>query len=334
MKFDIYDEQKLARQLEIQQKKAWDFEKGIDWNMGIDMSKPLLPLDANSIIFPTANSQQKIVISQLMGLIVAASISQLEEVACKLKGPTWEKFLNKYPVNPEMYELGEQFFAEEEKHARAFNRYIDMFAHEVNVDPKDLKKFLPQASESIIGQVYKANAYAGGMAMWWLISAVEEESIIFYKYIRGVKDQVDPLYHNLHRCHFEEEVRHKSYAQMMLQAYNDFSRSPQALFFKKMDFIMAEVLHMTWTFNQIIKVRELNKFKNHHPFFQNLSGAMELLNGRKPLEIIHKLFTTAPYISHTLHLSEHKQVNQMLNRFSSLKIPMPKRKEMDVSCTA
>ena len=333
MKYDIFDEQRLARQLEIQKRKSWDFDKDIEWSRGIDLSKFLLPLDNKKSILPNASANETRVISQLMGLVVASTISQLEDVACKLKGPVWENFLNKHPVNPELYSLGEQFFEEEKKHSRTFTRYIDMFANEVNVDPSDLKELLPSTNDSLVEKIYTLNSNLGGMAMWWLISAVEEEAIMFYHLINEVKTDIDPLYYQIHRCHFEEEVRHKSYAEMMLEVHGQFANGPSSKLFKKIDFIIAEVLNMSWTFKQLIKIKKLKKFKNHHEFFHTLERCLDHINEMSYHQLIYTLFTSTPYVSHTLHLSEHSHVKEMLTRYNSFNLPIPGSKLGDVKCT-
>jgi hypothetical protein len=319
---DIYDEEKISRLLHVQKARGIDFDHDINWSQSIDISKSLLPLDSNAILFPDANPEQRLVISQLMCLIVAATISELEDVALQLKIPTWEKVLRKYPVNPEIYELGKHFYEDEQKHSRAFKRYIDLFAESVNIDPIDLKCFLPKGEQSLSSKIYKLNSLAGGMAVWWLIAAVEEESILIFDYMKNMKGDVDPLYYQLHKCHYEEEIRHKSYASIMLKINQDFARTPQALLFKKLDFIIAEILNITWTFNQLFKIKQLKKLSNHHPFFKTLAGLSEILENRSSLEVINTLFTSAPYISQTMHLSEHQHIKSMLDRFGAINLPV------------
>ncbi|MBT5093271.1 MAG: hypothetical protein HOM21_03445, partial [Halobacteriovoraceae bacterium] len=314
---NLYDEKKLARLLEVQKVKGWDLERDINWSRGIDLKKPLLPLDNNAILFPNASSEQRLVISQMMGLIVASTISQLEDIANRLKVPTWERILDKYPVNPEMVELGEHFYADEIKHSKAFNRYIDLFAKEVNVTPEQLKEFLPSSRNSLLGGIYKLNSMAGGMALWWLIAAVEEESILFFEYIRNVKGEVDPLYYELHKCHYEEELRHKSYASLMLQLNHDFSKVPARVIWQKIDFIIAEILNISWTFNQLFKVKNIKKLAKHHEFFRILDGLSETLEGHNSLGTLHTLFTSAPYISDTLNLSEHQNLKLLMEKYGA-----------------
>jgi predicted metal-dependent hydrolase len=306
---DIYDEEKIARMLHVQRAHVIDFSAQIEWSRGVDLNCPLLPLDSNAIAFPEASDEQRLVISQLMGLIVASTIAELEEVACKLKGPCWEKLLRKFPVNPELFELGELFFDDEKKHSMAFNRYIELFANKVNVAPEELKALLPSSQNSFSQKIYHLNSLAGGMAMWWLIAAVEEESLLIHDLMRPHRSQIDPLYYNIHRCHFEEEIRHKSYAQMMLQVNNEMNCAPQALLFKKLDFMIAEMLNLHWTFNQLFKVRNLKALKGRHEFFEILAGIPK-----------RSLFSTSSYVKSMLQLSEHQQIKLMLERFGAKSI--------------
>lgn len=331
---DIYDETYLRRQLEVQKSKGWDLEKDLPWDLGVDSSKFLLPIDKKAMFFPDASKEQRRAISQLMGLIVASTISELESIANDLKGPTWDRFLKKYPVNPELYELGVHFYEDEQKHSLAFKKYIDLFAESVNTDPKDLRKLLPQSNKTLLGQIYKMNSLAGGMAIWWLIAAVEEESIVFYNYIRNHKASIDPLYYQLHRLHFEEEIRHKSYAFMMLKVHEEFAGTPSNVFFKKLDFIIAEVMNMTWTFNQLFKMKNLKKMKNHHPFFETLCTLSEMLGKKNPLEVLNGLFNEVPYISNTLHLGEQPHIKELLERFGVPSMPLPEAKKVEDLCTA
>lgn len=332
--FNIYDESYLEKRLHVQKTHEWDFERDINWNQSIDTSKYLLPLDKSNIIFPGASSEQRLAISQFMGLIVASTVSQLEMVALKLKGPTWEKPLRKYPINPEFVNLGEQFYAEEEKHSRAFDKYIDKFAGALNIEPEQLRNFLPSANKTLIKKLYSLNAELGGSALWWLVAAVEEESILFYKLIHQSRFDIDPLYYQIHRCHYEEESRHASYAPMMLEFHHQFSTRLQKNVFAKVEFLMAEVLNMTWTFNQLIKLKSLKSLESKHPFFEVMYSTVDLLKGQSPLQILHQLFTSAPYISSNLHLSAHQHVQEMLLRYGAFKMPLPETKQVVLTCTA
>jgi hypothetical protein len=313
---------------------SWSFEEDINWSGGIKHSKMLLPLDKNNIIFPKASDEQKLAISQFMGLIVASTISQLEAVAIRLKGPTWDKPLRKFPVNPEFRELGEEFYDEEMKHSKAFDKYIEVFASSLDIEPAELKSLLPSTNNSALHHIYKLNSMAGGSALWWLVSAVEEESILFYNIINQSREHIDPLYYQVHRCHFEEEIRHSSYATMMIEIYNQLQNPFSRRVSHKIDFLLAEVLNMTWTFSQLIKVNKLKQLKTKNPFFDVLLSTISMLEGRSPLELVNTLFTEAPYISSNLQLSNHKQVSIMLNKYGCTKLPLPTLNTASTLCTA
>lgn len=324
VKFDIFNEKKLERLYRLQIDKEIDFDKRIPWDLGVDLSKPGLPLSDSFDFLGFSCPEEKLALSQLMGLIVASTISELEMVANTLKKPCFIDILNKYPVNPEMFALGEQFFKEERKHAEAFQKYVDCFACEVDIEPNILKSFLPSAQNSyFVRGLYGLNAKAGGMALWWLVAAVEEESILIYRHIQENKGECDPLYENIHQCHFEEEIRHKSYACMMIELVNQISKKPNTLLLKKIDFLMAETLNLSWTFKELLKTRKLKTLKDHHPFFYHISNVLEKLENYKPLDLVNILFTESPYISSALHMAENHHVNEMLKKYKSVKMPLP-----------
>ncbi|MEZ0370815.1 MAG: hypothetical protein ACAI44_17115, partial [Candidatus Sericytochromatia bacterium] len=120
----LYDDQELERYLRIQQDKAWDLEKDFPWAGGIDLKKPFAALDKQAIFFPQASYQQRVMISQYLGLVVASIISEFEVILTRLKKAAWDNHSKKYPVNPELLALGEEFFVQEHKHSQAFERFI------------------------------------------------------------------------------------------------------------------------------------------------------------------------------------------------------------------
>ena len=330
---NIYDEERLAKKLSVQQKHSWCIETDINWNQGIDHSQFLLPITKESKLFPKLTTRERVVLSQLMGLIVSASISELEAISLKLKKPTWERLMDKYPINPEIRELGEQFYIEEAKHSQAFQRYIKLFAKSHELEYDELRSFLPQTRNSLIEKIYKFNSILGGRAMWWLMCAAEEKSILFFKYLKNYQNEVDPLFYQLHKCHFEEEVRHASYAPMMLEIYDQFSHWPQKKIMTKVDFILAEVLNMSWTFSQLIKLGKLKKIKHKSEFYTELYSVVQKIGNSSPFEVLYELFTSTPYVSEMLHLSEHKSIKILLERYNTTNMPLPKMNQMELKCS-
>ncbi len=325
--YDIYNEERIGRMLHIQQANSVDFENSIPWSTSIDLTKPLLPLDSGSPLFPDTTEAERIAISQIMGLVVAASISQLESVAVSLQGPTWDKVLRKYPVGPEFRALGEHFYEDEAKHSLAFDRYIDLFATQLGLEAAELKAFLP-SSDSMIRKIYALNSRLGGTAIWWLIAALEEESIEIYKRMRNSTEELEPVYLGLHRAHFEEEIRHKSYAVMMLQLHRDQGTRP----FGKFDFLLSETLNFLWSFNQLAKLRGIGVLRNRHPFFATIAGLCEKIRGRNTLQVMSALCYRTPYTRGMIQLSQHREVQELLKEFGGYRLPLGSANEEQL-CT-
>jgi predicted metal-dependent hydrolase len=304
---DIYNDEKISRLLQVQRLHAIDFNSQIDWGQSIDLNRPLLPLDEKALLFPDASSEERLVISQFMGLIVASTISELERVALSLKKTSWDDVLKRYPVNPEIRELGESFYEDETKHSQAFGRYINLFAERLGVEVEDLKSLLP-SSESLIKHVYRVDSLMGGMAIWWLIAAVEEESISIFNHMRDFRSDLDPLYYALHRAHFEEEVRHKSYASLMIQINQEFSHSVTGHFLKHIDFLLAELMNRIWSFQQLSKIKQASHLREQHHFFKVLDGLHSRLNEKNSLQTLKVLFNEARYTKGMFNISHHKSI--------------------------
>lgn len=329
---DYYSEEKLKRSLEKQKEKAWDLEKDIPWEMGVDLSKPFVGLDPDAILFPHATREQKIVISQLLGLIVISTFNEFEISLERSKKECFDNLLRNYPVNPELIDLGEQFFEEESKHAKAFQRYMKLFAEEVNISYEELKSILPVVNNSAFEKLFRLNGLAGGQALWWTVAAVEEESILIYRHLKKIEDKVDPLFFHLHRKHFEEESRHASYAFIMLDLFRKRGNTPIAKVHKKLDYLFSEVLQITWVFQQMLKVKNVKKFKGRHPFFERMLEVLPMLKDYSPIEIIHTLFTRAPYISLILNPLSNKHLKKALKANDAYRIPRPDLEEVPLSC--
>ncbi len=122
MRVNPFDHEALRAQIQSQKDHSWDLERDVPWEKGIDKECFLLPLDEDSIVFPGASAEQRLALSQYTGLVINATISEMEAVIHKLKDSAWRSVLKSYPVNPEMIELGELFFSEEGKHSELFSR--------------------------------------------------------------------------------------------------------------------------------------------------------------------------------------------------------------------
>ena len=303
---DPFNHVELDQQIRLQKKLAWDLESAVDWSMGVDPSKHLLPLDDDSIAFPGASTEQELALSQLMGLIVNATISEMEDSLPKLRYFGWEKTLRDFPTNPEVRELGELFFDEEHKHARAFSRYLDTFCHAVNVDRKDLDSLLPKAFGSFFQKAITSNSIAGGHAFWWVVAAVEEVSISIYHDIFRNRANIDPLFFNLHRRHLEEESRHANYAFLMLNLISQQPENVMQTIHRKADFMFAQLVGAPWVIGELHKFFNVKRFKGVHPFFDTLISCIPLYEKLSKAQVAHRMFISAPYISVLLNWKGRK----------------------------
>ena len=203
---DPFNYTKLAKQITVQRKLNWDLEQDINWSQGVDMSKTFLPLGEIEELFPDASLEQFIALSQWLGLAVNCAISEAEDALPELKQKVWRDVLDEFPVNPEMYELGEMFFEEEAKHSKAFKRYQSTFCQSQGIDPEVLDLILPKYYGTFYQSAVTSNALSGGHMFWWVVAEIEEVSISIYKNIHQDRELIDPLFYELHRKHLEEEA--------------------------------------------------------------------------------------------------------------------------------
>ena len=70
---------KLLSYLKKQQKHAWNLESDLSWESEIDLTKEFVPLSDDFILAPHINEEQKLLVSQLIGLMINSSICELEE---------------------------------------------------------------------------------------------------------------------------------------------------------------------------------------------------------------------------------------------------------------
>lgn len=329
---DILNEVELEKYLLQQQKHSWDLEKDISWNKGIDLSKPFVALGKDATFFPNASPEQRLVISQYVGLLINSTICELENALERSKKQCWENLVRKYPVNPEFIALGEEFFEDEKKHSEAFTKFLKMFAEETNVTLDELQSLLPVLDKSKIESLFRVNSIVGGQALWWVVAAVEEESIMVYRHMHKFKNDLDPLYYDLHRKHFEEETRHAAYAFLMLELFRRRAKGPINILAKKLDFIFSEILQITWLMKELLKLINVKKLSDRHPFYKTLESSLPMLAELSPNEIIQKLFLEAPYISMILNPRNNKNLQESINKIGSVTISrgMPEEVELTI----
>ena len=309
----LYDEKKLLSYLKKQQKHAWNLESDFSWESEVDLTKEFVPLPDDFILAPHINEEQKLLVSQLIGLMINSSICELEGALERSKKQCWTDVINQYPVSPEFEELGENFFIEEKKHSDAFELFLEKFAIQTNVTVEELKSILPTLNESKIEKLFRMNSYLGGKALWMVVAAVEEESIEVFKQMRPHRNGIDPLYFELHQKHFEEETRHASFAFLMLELLEERTSTPVKLLSRQIDFIMSEVLQVSWILGELMKVIHLEKLKDRHPFYQGLADLVPVIQQFTFTDVLKSLFNDAPFISLILRPGLNKHLSLYLD---------------------
>lgn len=294
-KLDLFNPKQLRSQIDLQKKQGWR-EQDIPYSSGIDIQRKFLPLGEDHLFFPNASAEQALALSQLFGLIVNETISEMECCLPRLKYIGWEMMLKRYPNSPELEELGELFFTEEEKHANAFHKYLETFCTQMGIDADDLKLLLPRAYNSHFQNSIIENAKNGGHAFWWIVAAVEDVSIQVFKEIRKHKDDIDPLYYHLHQLHAAEEARHENYAFLMLQLAKENASSLKEKWNLKKDLLLAQTLAPPWLVTELTKVLRAKELQHKHPWFATIASALPLMQDLSPLELAKRCWYQAPYI--------------------------------------
>lgn len=318
-KLNVFDSTQLRSQIALQTSHGWAPEI-IPFSQGIDLSKSFLPLDQDNLFFPNASAEQRLALSQLFGLIVNETITEMECSMPRLKYLGWELLLKRFPVNPEMFELGELFFAEEEKHAQTFKKYFDLFSKETGIEPHDLSSLLPKAFNSRFQQAIIHNAEHGGHAFWWVVANVEDVSIQVFREIAKSKKEVDPLFFELHKRHAEEEARHDNYAFLMLDAAHRSLPGIRGQLFAKKDLLLAQAVSTPWLLTELTKIFRVKHLKHKHPWFDVLASTLPLLESLPKIEMTRKVFLTAPYIGWLLNPKFHKKSNREASKHGALSL--------------
>ncbi len=322
----LHDDAALSRLTRIQKEKGWDLEKSFDWNASINLSKLLVPLDQKALFFPGASLDERLAISQAMGLTIAASICEMEDCLLKFKPFAWDELVRKREFNRGFEQLGENFFVEEEKHTASFHRYLEKFAKETGVDPEDLKAILPKVGGTKTEWIFKKNLETGGNAFWWTVAEVEQEFLLLYRSIKPFREKIDPLYFELHEKHFEEEVRHAPFPYLMIEWLVSQRKGAVGIIHQKTDLMASQLIKALWTGASLHRLTMLKKLAGKHEFFATLAGALTKLSDRPPqeaLEAMRGLVTTTPYISALINSRFHPRTQRFADEMGALSIPFP-----------
>jgi len=190
----------------------------------------------------------------MMGLIIAASIVEMEEALIRLRPLALEKFLNLYPLGPEFRQLAEQFFVEEEKHSQSFLRYLHLFSQSVGVEYEELKTILPIIEKTKTEKWLAWHLKDQGLSFWWLVVMVEQEFLEIFHRIRPLKSHCDPLYVQLHQRHYEEETKHAPFPYLMIKHLQTQTKKQRLFIPSEFDITMAHGIKSAWVISSLTKV--------------------------------------------------------------------------------
>lgn len=304
---------KYQRMLQLQRESAWDLETDLDWS-GLAAGQALLPCPPSFGDMLGLDQHERLAVSQLLGLMAVQAIAEHERVMGAVQDLCWRLPVRKAGLSPDVIALGDQFFAEEAKHARAFGRYVETFASVHGIPRDALAAILPTYShDSWFTRLFRANARFGGRAIWWLVLMTEEESIDLHRRIGSSGTPVEPLFRRLNELHFEEERRHSGYSPLMLRTLS----APSTLLGRvlaRTDYAFAVVLHAAWVLCQMRRATRVAEHAHRHPFFAAVASVFTKLNRKPVLRRLTIVLNEVPYASELLRPGRHPGIRAERSR--------------------
>lgn len=320
---NLYNEDKLDRLRKRQVSHGYDIEEVIPMTSKIDLSKPFVPLDEEALFFPGASAEQRLAISQAMGLVICVSTYEMEECLIRLRYECWDSIYRAYPVSPEFIELGERFFEEEKKHSETFKRFVNLYAQQAGLEVDDLLGLLPCVEGTKSELFLKRNMQNHGQCFWWIVAGVEQQFLSIYHAIHPFADKLDPLYHCIHRKHFEEEALHASFPYLMLELLNERNKSFLSRMRSKFDLATSQALQLGWSISSLNRFKKVKDLAHKHPFYETLASCIPLFEKLPPHVTFWKIMTQAPYVSGLVNPTSSRHMLRYANRRGTFVLPFP-----------
>lgn len=284
------------------QKVIPDFNEGIVWHEGVNLSLNLLPVEKKGKVLSSFSDKEVHAFSWALGLLAASAIKEHEKVLNELREVAY----------PEGKLEGLQFFLEEAVHSQAYTDFLAMSAAEMNLSLEELLSFLPKYERnSIITKIYEFEAAIGGRAIWWTVAATEEESIRLYQKLSPHKSSTDPVFFTLNHAHFIEESRHSSFSYKMLKRKGNF--------LTKFSFGLSRVLQTAWLMKELSSFKNVRNFRNRHPMLETMAVISEKFEALPLKEKLTLLFRD---ISYTKMLSQPESHPRLLRALKSENVIM------------
>ncbi len=303
----------------LQTSRSWDPEQDLDWST-MNSHSDLLPISQRLSSALNLTECEQTSLSQLAGLMAAQSISQHEKALEVVRNDSWSVPSQKFKMEADLRDLGEEFFHEEKKHAETFARYVAELAQRQEIRYSDLSQILPVfESQSWLTRLMRLNSLLGGRAVWWLVMLTEEESLSVFRTLKTRTEKTDPLYFNVHRLHYEEEIRHMSYAPQMLSFLKlAHAQSQFSVFVQRFDFIQMYILHIAWVISQVLRLRHLKNYHGENPFMQRLKSSYVKSRKIPFFKLVKLMYSELPWFRELLFPIRHQSIRSELNRSGSL----------------
>lgn len=321
---DVEDPERMARHLGVMRRRAWDLEADFDWNAPIDVTRPLLPLAQVDRLFPGLEDDERLVLSQLFGIVIAHVFSDAEQFLNKTRDLLWPQFTQMFAGYPQLIELGTQFFDEERKHSEMFRRYIRRWVEARGLDPLRFEERQARFSESWQHRVIHKNAARGGLSFWWIVLLAEEESPLIYKYLEEDAETVEPLYLRVHRKHFEEEARHATFAYTAMAFLADRMPPAKRAVRRRTDIMLCQFLQWSFMLQAMRRERQRRDEGPEHPWVHTVNRAMRKVE-RLPARHLFRMFFREPtLLSPFMNYRFHKNMVEMVETRRLWSFPLPK----------
>jgi hypothetical protein len=321
---DVRDPERMRALVARMRRNAWDLDRDLAWDTPLDVEKPLLPLAQIDRVFPGLEPDERLALSQLFGLVVAQIFSDAEQFLNKTREQLWGDFERLFAGHPALLELGTQFFDEERKHAEMFRRYITAWLVARGLDAERFFAEQPRFSESWQHRVILRNAARGGLAFWWIVLLAEEESPLIYRHLEDAPEDIEPLYLQIHRKHFEEEARHATFAYTAMAYLADGLTGWRSAWRRRADVVLSQCMQLSFLAQAIAHRRRHLPDRGAHPWLATVVRAMEKV-GRLPARHLFRVFFREPtLIGPFLNYRFHENMVEMAATRRLWTLPLPR----------
>ena len=321
---DVDDPERMRAVVARMRRNAWDLERDFDWNAKIDVDKPLLPLAQIDRVFPGLDPEEQLVLAQLFGLVVAQIFSDAEQFLNKTREQLWGDFERLFDGHSALLELGTQFFDEERKHAEMFRRYITAWLVARGLDVERFFAEQPRFSESWQHRVILRNAARGGLAFWGIVLLAEEESPLIYRYLEDAPDDIEPLYLQIHRKHFEEEARHATFAYTAMAYLADRLHGLGGARRRRTDVMLAQSMQISFIAQAIAQRQRNLPDPTIHPWIATVVRAMKKVRRLPPSHLFRVFFREPTLIGPFMNYRFHRNMVEMATTRRLWSLPLPR----------